>query len=590
MTRSKYAAMTGRVERYEQDVLNAVPLNKRLFPASCTVYIWQDDLDDLMRFTSGALRHGAGVKFHIPETYTLREPTEGKEWYFMLDKKHPDYNKIQSLPTAIRTRFIDRPSFENHFEKNDEACYRLIKVFDSMTETAPGYDSIEKSWETFRYALANDYVPIVDLSAIRPAGTPSGSNKASKQLVATGALGFGNNNDGEEGSFVSIYSRIFNWCRSGGDIIDLLQLLGQLNRTLLQGREKTGIVCTGIHYKSEFVNRYLSYPLAQLIGSQKKAIRMDVGVLDNAELVELICEKVNTESVFLEKIRPDGVSNVCGEIILQHKQTCNLHHINAGMIEKPSDIPQAMAEVMEELCHFWETWRDNVDPVSSAIYVSKNADRQVGLGWIGWANFLGRQGVTYQQFTDTLEDFLDDVEAGKHFQAPKNLAQEICFNLYAGYARCNEIAQRYDLDRAFTTAPCQNLFQKTKDLDGRICSRGLVAPFVKRVRRVSERKQDEFKILFHGNNVQVAAEVGAAVHERLHDQWQRLMETTGRAHTITYDLWHYIDPTWLRKFILDMNLWTTYYNFTDQVDPRWLDKGQVMAVDVSKEMNCGCAE
>ena len=587
---SKYAAKTGRVRRYESDVQNNVPIDQRLLPVSCTIYLYKKALHELLEFCSKSLRFGSGVKVHFgSDDLTPEKLTEIKEWYFMIDEAHPDFNKIFALPTYLRTRYLSPAAFKNRFGDNPYLKHRIITVADSMQENQPGKDSIEESWYSFEVALQLGYVPIVDLSHLRPAGTPSGSTTAAKQLIATGPLGMGDDpRNPESGSFVSIYARIFDFLRSG-DIVALMQLLGQLNRTLLQGREKTGIICTGIDYESPHVERYLNFPLMKLLGSQKKAIRIDEGLLEFPELMQLICAKVNSESLFLEKKLPGGLlSNVCGEIAMLPEATCNLQHTNAGMIEKPGDIPQAMAEVSYDLIQNWLTWRDNVSPDVANIYLPLEDDRQVGLGWIGWANFMANQQVTYYEFAHTLKNFLDEVEQGfPNIRAPKTTAEEICMNLYVGYIRCSEMGEEYGIDRMFTIAPTQSLFATTKDINGNTCSRGIVAPFARRIRRSSDSKKSQF--VFHGKEIEIASEVGSDVHELLHDQWQRLMNLTGKAHTITYDLWHNIDVNWLTSFITEMNLVTTYYNFSSSLNNDYLDKGKIQQLDVNS-MTCDCAQ
>lgn len=556
-----YVALTGRVRTFIENP------EKGTFPASCTVYLYDNKLEEVLTFVSRALRGGAGVKVQL-ENFVPRKQVK-TAWFFTINSEHPDYEKLSSLPGFIQQHFIDSSEVM-------KPPFRYIIVNDSMEESwrSDGAElgpSIEKSWALFIDAYLSGYVPVIDLSELRPAGT---TNELG--LVATGPLGNGDVTDFEAGSFVSIYARIAEHL-SVGNIISFMQLLGQLNRTLRRGgRLKNGIVCTAINEDHPNVKQYLRFPLSKLVGSQKKGIRLSPKILANKELSDLVVDKVNEESLFLEKIdfdQPDLYANVCEEIWLKHRASCLLAHVNAGMLAAPAMIPMALAYTTEILAKLHTKWRKVVGS-RSELYLPLEEDKQIGVGWIGWANFLAAQGVTYAEHTEALFCLLDFVqefgEESIDLWESETKAEEIAFYLYKGYQLAATVAVSYGLERAFTMAPTQTVAYQHKDLAGHICSRAIDPPLNRRVRRDSDRLGAKW--YYHGP-VETCADVGSLVHELHWDQWQRLMDTTGLAHSMSYDHWSKITYEWLENFILRRNLKTTYYNFADQLDQVFLNKG-----------------
>lgn len=600
MTDSNYfIGKTSRVEAFERD-MEAGETDKAVLPTSCTVVVYRNKLGELLSFTSSALKRGAGVKVQLEEFRA--KPHRKGSWFFRYDPSKKDFDNLNSLPVTIRKRYLE----------NDLpiANAEIILVADSL-ETSDGfYVSIQESWRLFLQALEQGKTPIVDLSRLREAGTPSSNN-----LIATGALGSGNL-DPEEGSFVSIYDFIYRHF-TNGDIISLMQLLGQTNSCIRQGRkEKTGIVCTGLHYKHPDIKTYLLFPLSLLVGSQKKAVRIDSGILEDKELLNLLIDKCNNESVFLEKTdreNEDGegrklYSNVCVEILLEDKATCLLTHVQGGALREPNDIVTALCTTTSYLVKMWQTWRDKVK--ADWLYTSKEHDKQIGVGWFGFANYLAYEGVSFKDHAYALKAVLDEKELGIPvlFQLKQTKAYRIAYNLLFGYKMAAQIAESAGLLRAFTMAPTQSVSfnPKYKDASGNALSKSIDPPFVRRTKRDSERTGAKW--YNYGKNIETIADVGSDIHELMWNQWQRLLNTTGLAHTMSYDLWHTVDEDWFKWFLNadpkhpkgECYLQTTYYNMAYALDQSYLNKGSSMTgVDVDyvtcdlsskSEISCGCAD
>lgn len=593
---SPYLAKVGRADNFINALMRSGnDVYDGLYPASCTVFKYNNEnfqnkpeaLIESLVFSSRALRKAAGVKIQL-EGFKKSLPLQGIKWFWTIHPGHPDALRMKYLAKHYQNTFYEdmwKPSTDEDYI--DPEVFEIIKVADSMEEsdTAQGLVSIEKSWEVFTAALYAGKIPVVDLSRLRPYGDVN-----EKGLKATGVFGDLDEyqNEKDNGSFLSLYWRIFNHVKKG-DIQTLLQLFGQVNRTINRGGlVKSGIICTALHYAHPDIKAYLNTPLMGLIGSQKKGIRIDEEILLDAELCRLVCRKVNEESLFLEKIQPldsDGeelFNNVCEEILLRHRGTCLLSHVNAGMISEPSEIPTAMCEVMKFLCELHITWRSKVKGWEK-LYIPLSQDKQVGLGWVGFANMLAIMGVRYIDHVDALEYVLQTIKEYKGLKGhlkqeltSMGKAYEIAWYLYQGYQDSAVIAREYGLDRAFTMAPTQTVAFKYTDSKGHTLARAIDPPLHKMVKRPSDRIDTMW--VSYGRKIETCIDVGSQLHTRQWDAWQGLMNTTGLAHSMSFDLWQKVDTRWLAWFLMESNLKTTYYQFADVIEQDYLDKGRLPEV------------
>ncbi len=93
------------------------------------------------------------------------------------------------------------------------------------------------------------------------------------------------------------------------------------------------------------------------------------------------------------------------------------------------------------------------------------------------------------------------------------------------------------------------------------------------VKRPSDRIETMW--VSYGRKIETCTDIGSQLHTRQWDAWQALMNTTGLAHSMSFDLWQKIDSTWLEWFLLKSNLKTTYYNFSEVLEQDYLDKGKL---------------
>lgn len=567
------SALTGRPKTF---LLH--PERKTNAP-SCQMHVYKNDLGDTCRKVAEYLKFGAGVKVQL-ENFVDREPIN-TDWFFLLEKDHPDFEKI-SVNALSKTLNKTTQDVEDLVKSTDDL--RFIKVEDNMR-------SIEESWIDFIETFQQGKIPVLDLNAIRPAGINSITG-----VVSTGLFGI----DDEDEGFVSVYFWIADHLRDG-KIGSLLRLLGGLCKVIARGgTHKNGIVTTATRYDALHAEEYLDFPLEEIIGSSKKGIRFDSGVLASLELSKKIIEKVNEESLFLEKIDPKDPElyhNVCVGLKIKDKASCLTSPVNAGQLRSPEDIPNALCAMTELLCLIHESWRkeNNADP---DLYLPLEQDNQIGVTWLGWANFLRQQGVSYADHVWGLKtfrgylfgdedyrngkepDFLNNLHSwdathARNHSIQRQIAVKIAAYLWEGYHKAAKVPESLgmNLSRIFGIEPNQRCYGDYADLDGFTTCRNIDPPFAQYQQRNSEVYGD--KLFYHGA-VETVAEIGHALHQEHWEEWQLIMNSTGKAHAMSFD-WY--EPLTLEKFtdfVQYSPLTSSYYMQAQKVDQSYLNKGQAL--------------
>lgn len=714
-------ASVGRIRAY----LENPELNTNA--PSCMLRVWQGNLVEELCAISHYIRKGAGVKVHFTDLEAIAfEPVRQVKWCFFVDPEHSDFKKATSDQMAFY-RNLDVWNLEE-LGWDD---YHLIVVEDNM-------ESIEASWGDFiDAAIAGKYI-MLNLNALRAAGL------SSKGVISTGVFGIGDADTG----FLDVYRWIAEHLAEG-DIGSLLRLLGGLCKVLARGgTRKGGIVTTAMSYKNPLIKEYLNYPLSRVLGGSKKGIRFDKDILTNSSLCNLVVQKVNSESLMLEKIQADDLYlNVCvsgdtqiftadgkvpikdlvgrpfiaineglqypsigagfwsngvqpvvkvitadgrsikctkdhllliwlkeqkgnarfawvgagslrpgdllriqdhrvppnfvekefdperylsevlavessGEeevfdctipkshcfdgndffvhncmgILLRHKASCLISHANAGQCKTPADLGEALCKTTEFVCQIHEEWRSHTK-ANPDLYLPREDDKQIAIGWLGWANFLRMQGVTYKDHVAALTAY----RLGKINQylsaGGSEKAMDIAIELYDAYEDAAVIARSHGLERAFTIEPTQRCYRDYLDLEGFTTCRNIDPPFSQIQFRDSGVYGDE--LLNHGK-VEIIADVGHDLHQEHCEEWQYLMNKTGLAHAISFDLYKEIDMKWFRDFVGRVKnietkeegspLKSTYYNMAAKVRQDYLNKGQVLAICDDEESCVVCGE
>jgi hypothetical protein len=124
------------------------------------------------------------------------------------------------------------------------------------------------------------------------------------------------------------------------------------------------------------------------------------------------------------------------------------------------------------------------------------------------------------------------------------------------------------LDRIFCVEPAQAHSYETVDIDGFTTCRGIWPPVGKKVKRRSDTVG--MKLYNHGQ-VETLADLTEDEYETLNEEFQKLLDSTGRAHAISYDLRREPTKEWFNRFV-HSPLKTKYYTEIQSTDQSYLQK------------------
>ena len=380
-------------------------------------------------------------------------------------------------------------------------------VEDSME----GEDGIEASWRYVSHGLRNGAGVAVHLSKLRPKGT---ENKYG--LVSSGPV-----------SFARIYSCLNEILRRGG-------------------RYKNGACVCHIDYWHADAIDFIEASRSELPWI-KKCLNVDEQFLEKAspELIDATIKAIASGDLWLNKIKHDATGqrifpNVCLEVYLPHRGTCLLQHVNAGActIEELSD---AFVEGMEQLCSL----HGKTGVGDTGEYLPPVVDRQVGLGILGWANFLANNGCSYESFGKAVEAFLDSGMEWMRWE--ETIPGRIVEALHDGISRAAQVARINEMDRAFAIAPTASCSYRYTDVNGFTTTPEIAPPIARLVDRDSGTLGVES---FNYGNVETCADVGWDNYKRAVNGIVRLYEQSGLFHGYSFNSWSDV-VSYDREFLKD---------------------------------------
>lgn len=565
-------APTGRIKSFLFH-----PERKTLAP-SCMLRVYKGDLASEIQAISWYLQTNAGIKVHLHQDCLEGWRPSQLKWWFDIGANHPDAHK-GTVKDGLRQWSKEQFLF----------CggQRVITVADNM-------ESIRASWAEFIDAAVAGEEVLVDLSAIRAAGKSTKTG-----IVSTGVFGL---DEADEG-FLSVYVWLAEYLRKPY-IENLLVLFGGLCKVIARGgTHKNGIVTTSCNATAPFIWQYLDFPLSNIPGGSKKAVRLDERALGDEALCERIVRAVNEESVFLEKITYQstvGVNktlsqrelyqNVCVALLLDHSASCLTSPFNIAQCATPEEIPGALCAMTRFMCELHIQWRQLAHNYKPELYLGLDKDRQVGITVMGMASFLAAQGVSYQEHVEGLEyvrrtNVFEYIKSGLTKTEIKTLPVKIAIALYKAYDSAAKIAREYDLERAFGIEPNQRCYLDYTDLDGYTVTRQIDPPFSNPEGRESAVHGEQ--VINYHPLVETASEVGEEVHMRHHEEWQLMMESTGLAHASSFDLYEPMTLPKFKYFVAVSPLRSTYYQQTSRVNQAYLDKGNLCVIDDPDCVSCG---
>ena len=399
-------------------------------------------------------------------------------------------------PIDMSQSLIARTGRVEAWLKNPEGRKPVSCTVFSVEDSFEDKDGLDDSFRFVSHALRYGAGCAVHLSKLRPRGTENG-----KGLTASGPC-----------SFATVYSTLNSVIRRGG-------------------LWKNGAVTLTLDANHPDIRLFCEMSRAELPWA-KRCINLSDTWWNNLapDVQDLICSGIAAGDLWLAKPRWDQhgeriYSNVCLEIFIKSRATCLLSHVNLGACEA-NDLVKAFTQGMTELCELHG--RTGVE--EGGEYLPSTIDRQVGLGVLGFANFLALHGVTYLQFAEAIEfhqgfthDLMVTPEA---FRLVKSLQNAI--------DQAAEIARQYRMDRAFCIAPTASCSYRYTDREGYTTTPEIAPP----INRLVDRDSATFGITqVDYGNCETAEQVGWAVWNRVADGIVRMFQSTDLFHGYSYNTW-----------------------------------------------------
>ena len=367
----------------------------------------------------------------------------------------------------------------------------VFVVEDSME----GPEGIEASWRFASHALRNGAGCAIHLSKLRPKGHENG-----KGLTASGPV-----------SFARIYSALNETLRRGGVY-------------------KNGAIVIHLDIDHKDILDFINTPRSELPWVKRCVdLTPEQWVIAPNKVKEALIYGIKSGDIWLNKIKYNGGGqriwgNVCLEVYLPSRGTCLLQHVNLSACD-PRDLHKAFAQGMSELCDL----HGRTGVGGTGEYLSPDKDRQVGLGMLGLANFLRRQGVTYKEFGESLE--------AVNGQAPYHggsAAYSITLKLRDAIEGAAYIARNHFMERAFCIAPTASCSYRSKDGDGYTATPEIAPP----IARTVDRDSGTFGVqTYNYGDVEIASEVGWDAYKRVADQLIIMLNNTGLLHGYSFNSW-----------------------------------------------------
>ena len=429
----------------------------------------------------------------------------------------------------------------------------VFVVEDSME----GENGIEASWRFASHALRYGAGVAIHLSKLRSKGTENG-----KGLVASGPV-----------SFAKIYSVLNETLRRGGVY-------------------KNGAIVAHCDIDHADIIDFITTPRHELPWI-KRCVNLDHEKWKNTDSLtrDALIYGIKSGDIWLNKIRYDQsgqriYGNVCLEVYLPSRGTCLLQHINLSAC-RVRDIQDACATGMSELCEL----HGNTGVGSTGEYLPAETDRQVGLGFLGLANLLRREGITYEQFGRAL----GVVNSGSAIVTD---AEKLAYEIKLGVHKAAQVAVQNNMVRAFAIAPTASCSYRSKDLDGFTATPEIAPP----IARTLDRDSGTFGVQSYDyGNVEIASEVGWDAYKRVADGFMTLLNNTGLLHGYSFNSWSDVvtyDNAFVEEWLTSPQT-SLYYSLQVMADVQ--DKSNVYAAldeeDVNdylegliKEPQCDCQE
>jgi hypothetical protein len=404
-----------------------------------------------------------------------------------LTKVFPVSCTVLVVEDSLSERIYKKPDWKNSL-KPTELC-----SFWETTELCSFWETINGSFDYLSRALSGGAGVALSLGNIR-----SNGSKNKDGLIASGPV-----------ALLPVYSRICEYVRQGGTY-------------------KKGAVTAYLDFGHDDILEFLNYP-KENAPYIKKAVYVSEDLYspnyiwreEDKEKLDLLINKYNSGEIFIVKesyCKHTGTrlyGNVCLEVQIKSRATCNLAPINLGLLKDSSDLTNIVTETIVVLNEI----RKQIP--RSEIYLKTEEDMQIGVGFIGLFNYLNQIDVRSQEITEKTDrvsffkDLTNAMMVGDH------------------------VGKTLGLNRIWAIAPTVSCAMEAIDLQGYTTAMNisppLCNPITKRMERVSEIKGVE--TITYPPEIESASEVDFKDYATICTLFQSLMDQNGRGHSVSFDVW-----------------------------------------------------
>ena len=230
-------------------------------------------------------------------------------------------------------------------------------------------------------------------------------------------------------SFMKVYDNVFSTIKQQGrhganmgmlridhpDILDFISCkekegdINNFNISVLVTDEFMNMLCNSpsSHWKGKFNDKI--YNLREIVHENdmfgSKETVTEIPFITVEDVWDILCSYAHKNGepgiAFIDTVNannplpglgPITASNPCSEQMLHNFDNCNLLSINLGEFHNNwDDLEDTVSVAIRMLDNTIDLFNHNVDSINSMAF----ANRRVGLGIMGWADYLFKNGVSY---------------------------------------------------------------------------------------------------------------------------------------------------------------------------------------------------
>ena len=303
----------------------------------------------------------------------------------------------------------------------------------------------------------------------------------------------------------------------------------------------------------------------------------DLRLFNESETKKRLFEAYNSGITFFIVKTPTNPLlrvNLCTEVEIPHKGTCQLADINLSQFDWEDLKAGKLTETFDKLTRYMEARFKSIMTEENRHIVSLDGlNLQYGIGVLGLASMLAHLNITYQQladaFTELFSDGIDNITDLKVEAFTRQHNDNKAFALVGYLAEAYELASKIStVDRAFCVKPTVTAAKTLPDKLG-YCVSPEIAPVVASVKTGKTVNYLE-KSAINGDyyaqypvNIQTQEDVPLDVYLKVADGWQKLMQSTGKTHRHSFSPYGYLTLSQF-DYWLNSSIKSLYYRLPEQ--------------------------